>query len=153
DAAQVDVALDGGLDLGQGDAARRRDVGDAGGQAARERVQDELDGRRALVGAAQHRGVIAVVLEVAGVRVLAAGAEEGLHLAAAVRAAEPAVRGAEAELGELGLPRDGADRGEERGGVDAVARRRGLSGRRGLGVLVHRYLRAAPTATSVPAGF
>jgi len=41
----------------------------------------------------------------------------------AVRAADPFVAGAELELGDVVVPLDGVEGGEERGGVDAVADR------------------------------
>ena len=54
--------------------------------------------------------------------VLAAGAAEALDAGAAVRAADPAVRRAELELGELRLLADRVDRGEQGRNVDAVHR-------------------------------
>ena len=49
DAEQVDVALDGRLDRVEVHAAGRGDVGDAGGEAGGEGVEQELDRRRGVV--------------------------------------------------------------------------------------------------------
>ena len=51
------------LDRGERHAARGGDVGDAGHQAGAERVEQELDGRRGLVGADEHGRVVGVVRE------------------------------------------------------------------------------------------
>ena len=114
DAAQVHVAFDRGLDLGQLDAAGRGDVGDAADDAGGEAVEDDLDGQRRVVVADEHRRVIGVEREHPLVRVLAAGAIEGLDGAAAVRPRHPAVRRPELELRQRRVLSDGIDGGEER---------------------------------------
>src|SRR5262245_61528624 len=58
DAVQVDVAGDGGADLGQADVAGGGDVGQPGGQARGQRVQHELDRGGPVVPADQHRRVV-----------------------------------------------------------------------------------------------
>ena len=77
---QVDVALDGRLDLGQLDAAGRGDVRQAGGQAGGDRVQQELHRCRAVVAADQHGRVVGVD-EGLGAVLLLAGAVEALDRA------------------------------------------------------------------------
>ena len=76
DAEQVDVALDGGGDLGEVHAARGGDVGHAGGQAGGQGVQQVLDRRRAVVGADEHGRVVGVGGVRGGVAHLLLGAEE-----------------------------------------------------------------------------
>src|SRR5215510_10800030 len=70
DAVQVDVAGDGGADLGEGDLAGGGDVGQPGGQAGGQRLQHELGRGRPVVLADQHGGVVGVEDEGALVRAL-----------------------------------------------------------------------------------
>jgi hypothetical protein len=67
-AAEVDVALDRGLDLGQPHAPCGRDVDQRGRQARGERVQDLLGRVRAGVGAEQDRRLAGVQHERLGAR-------------------------------------------------------------------------------------
>ena len=122
DAAQVHVAFDRGLDLGERHAARGGDVGDAADDAGAEAVEQVLDRRRRVVVADQDRRVIGVNREGPLVGVLAAGAAEGLDRPLAVRALQPAVRGAELELRERRVLLDDVDGGEQVRNVDAVER-------------------------------
>src|SRR5262245_5278066 len=85
DAEQVDVTLHSGGNGLQRYAAGRRDVGDAGGQAGGDRVQEELHRRRPLAGAHEYGRVVGVVGEVRGAAgVLRARAEEAADGAAVV---------------------------------------------------------------------
>ena len=56
DAVEVDVSGHGRANLGQVDLASRGDVGEAGGEARGEGVEDELDGCRAVVPADEEAG-------------------------------------------------------------------------------------------------
>ena len=62
DAEEVDVALDGGADLGELDAAGGGDVRDACGQAGGDGVQQVLHRGRRVVGADEDRRVVGVDL-------------------------------------------------------------------------------------------
>ena len=64
--------------------------------------------------------MIGAVAELSLVRVLPTRPVERLEARFAVRATDPSVARAEAELGEPGGLLDGVDRGEEDGGVDPV---------------------------------
>ena len=86
-------------------AADGGDVADAGGEAGGEALEQELDRRRAVVGADEHGRVVGVGDERRLVPLLAAGAGEVVDGDAAVGAGDPACPGAELELGELGLAR------------------------------------------------
>ena len=121
DPEQVDVALDGGLDLGQVHAACRGDVGQAGRQAGGQGMEHELDRGRGAVGADEHGRVVGVVDVHLLVRHLLHGAVEAVDRGLVVRAADPPVRGAELELGDVAVALDGVKGGEQRRRVDAVA--------------------------------
>jgi hypothetical protein len=85
-------------------------------------VQQVLGRVGAGVGAQQDRRLAGVELpRLAAARILAARGVEALDRRAVVRTADPAVRGAELEAGELGLILDQVQRGEHRLGVYAVA--------------------------------
>jgi hypothetical protein len=124
DAAKVHVAFDRGLDAVQLHTSRRGDVRDAGGQAARQRDQQEFNRGRAGVVADEHCRVVGIELEHAHVLMLAAGTAERLDAAAAVGPAHPLIPGAKLEVRERRRPLDGVDRGEEGRRVDAVQRNR-----------------------------
>jgi len=123
--AQVDVALEGRLDLRELHAPGGRAVDDRGGQAGGERVQEVLRRVRPGVGPEQHRRLARVDEErLAAGRVLAAGAVEALDRRAVVRAVDPAVGGAEGERGERAVGAERVERAEHLLGVDPVADRR-----------------------------
>ena len=97
-AADVHVALERRLDLGQAHLARRRDVDERRRQARGQRVQQVLGRVRAGVGAEQDGRLAGVDRERLGARgVLLAGAVEALDRRAVVGAVDPAVAGAELE--------------------------------------------------------
>src|SRR5690606_33599223 len=119
---QAEVALDGGGDPPQVDAAGGGDVGQPGGQAGGDRVEQELHRRRSQTGADEHLRVVGVVDERDGAGgVLLAGPVEALDLAAVVGAADPGVPRPELGVGKPRVLAHGVDRGEERGDVDPVA--------------------------------
>ena len=121
-AADVHVALELRLHLGQPNSARRRDVDERGGQARGQRMQQHLRRVGAGVGADQDRRLAGVELERLGPRgVFAARGVEVLDRRAVVRAVDPAVGGAELERPELRLGLDRVEGREQRLGVDAVA--------------------------------
>ena len=84
DAAQVDVALDRGRDLGERDTAGRSDVGQATGQAGGQSVQEVFHRRRPGIAASQNRRVIGVEGEVCCTGVALPSAVEAVNRAAVV---------------------------------------------------------------------
>jgi len=84
-------------------------------------MEQELDRGRALVLADEHRRVVGVEGERPLVGSLLADPEEAVDRALAVGAVDPAALGAELEPGGGGRLLHRVERGEERGGVDAVA--------------------------------
>src|SRR4029079_15336649 len=121
DAEQVDVALDSGLELGEVDAARRSDVGQARSEARRQGVQHEFDRRRRVIGAHENGRMIGVERPRLPVGHLLHRPVETVDGRLVVRAADPPVGGAELELGDLRRRLHRVERGEERCRVDAVA--------------------------------
>ena len=114
--------VDLGVDRLELHAARRGDVDDCGGQVGGERVQEVLGGRRAGVGAEQHRRRAGVELERLVARgVLRADGVEAADRRAVVRAVDPAVVGAEPEVPELRPGSEEIERGEQLMRVHAVA--------------------------------
>jgi hypothetical protein len=116
--------LDGCRSRRELDLARRGDVDDRGRQAGGERVQQVLGRVGAGVGAEQDRRLARVDHErLAASGVFAAGGVEALDRRAVVGAVDPAVGGAELELGQLGLGLDQVERGEHLLRIHAVADR------------------------------
>jgi hypothetical protein len=98
------------------------DVGDAGGDARGKGMEQILDRRRTVVIAAEHLGMVGVGDEIDRAALFAPGAIVLIHDAAAVIATDPAVAGAELELGKLRLLPDCSEGGDQPRCVDAVAR-------------------------------
>ena len=89
DAPDVHVALEGGRHRAQLDLAVLGDGGDAGGEAAGQTDQDQLDRRGAVVLRREQLGVVPVEEELGAVALLRTEAEEALDVAAAVGAVVP----------------------------------------------------------------
>ena len=123
DAEDVHRALDGGRDLPQLDAAILGDGGDAGGQAAAERREDDLDRRGATIFGGEDRGMVGVDRERGLVDVVLAEAGEALDRRAAVGAVHPRGGGAPGELGRFGCLAERVAGVEQGGAVDAVVDR------------------------------
>ncbi len=123
DPAQIDVAFDVRFDAREGDAAGGGNVGDAGGQTARQRVQEELDRRRRLVGADKDGRMVGVVLEDPS---CLCSPPAPLNDSMRLRLWVPRTQAfcARNWKSQLGRPLDDVDRGEEVGGIDAVQRNR-----------------------------
>ena len=103
--------------------ACRRHVGDPGREAGAERVQQELDRCRPLVLADEDGRVVRVVPNGRACMWLEPAPLRRFDDGAAVGALDPAVAGAELELGELRRSLDRVDR-RRAWGVDAVERTR-----------------------------
>src|SRR3954451_7534273 len=89
DAAHVHRTFDRGADAAQLDLAVLRDRGDAGGQAATQRGEAVLDGRRAVVLRREDLRVVDVEAVAGAVLLLLAQAEEALDERVAVRPVLP----------------------------------------------------------------
>ena len=120
DAEDVHRALDGRGDRAQLDATVLGHGGDAGGQAAAQRRQDDLHRGGALVQRGEALRMVGVERERGLVDVLLAQAGEPGHGRAAVRAAHPLGRRTPGELGGLGHADECVAGGGEGRAVDTV---------------------------------
>ena len=121
-AADVHVALEGRLDLGQAHLARRRHVDERRCQARGQRVQQGLGRVGAGVDAEQDGRLAGIDGEGLGARgVLLPGAVEALDRGAIVGAVDPVVLDAELKAAERGVGLDGVQRSVHLLGVDAIA--------------------------------
>src|SRR5262249_3907445 len=127
----------------------RRHIYDRRGQARGECVQQVLGRVRTGVRAEQDRGFACVDPErIAAGGVLAARGVEVLDRGPVVRPVDPAVGGAELELGKLGLCLDQIQRREHLVGVDAVADRFGDKSHAETSSVVVVWLNAGLNASS-----
>gem|GEM_PF-4234439 len=121
DAQQVDVAPHGGGHPVQGHAATGRGVGQPGGEASSDSVQQEPHRGRAVAVTDQHRRVGDVKGEGLGsAHVLLAGPEQTLDDGTIVGSVDPLVPGPELELRHPRPPLHTVDDGEHAGHVDTV---------------------------------
>src|SRR5215203_505070 len=85
-------------------------------------MQEELDGRRSAILPDEHGGMVGIEAELGAVPMLAASARKRFDARLAVRAAHPAVAGAELEVRERARVPDRVDGGQQRWRVHAVPR-------------------------------